>query len=866
MPQQNEFKHLALVLKKTGAAKMGRGGKVAEQTKANKTNRLGHSQSLGKAVRNIAANWKTAFDERLQQHLPPVPKGIPILLQIDPNPDIDALRHHLGFEIISEQEDGYIIVGSEDLDLTFLLGKINDFSQSVQGSATIASVHQLFEDSNQTERLRRILSETLFELWPKLADDQLYVVDVSVACLGIQQIPKLPNRGKRDTDATWEAKQATWRKERSEVYKAWDDRKIEREEELKAFIEHYSGKILVIEDSISESLIALPDSFTVRLEISGKGLRDLVLNFYPIFEVSEPEEMEQFYRSELLDSGKQTCPTVLPPPEEAPAVCIIDSGIQEGHQLLEPAIDTQAHRCFIPDKEPDDVKDEVSPSGHGTRVAGAVLYGENIPTSGEVELPCWIQNARVLDENNGMPQTMLPPLVIREVVRHFHQGPRETRIFNQSINTGFPCRLRHMSAWGAEIDFRCHNHDILFIQSVGNIPLAGRQPSIGVKEHLAAGRNYPDYLSENISRVANPGQSLQALTVGSVAYQAFNGTEWSSIARMPNAPSAFSRSGFGIWDTVKPDVVEYGGDFLRTHGNPPDISTNMIGDVCYPPLVRSSYRSIGPAVTRDEVGTSFAAPKVAHIAAWLQRALPNEPCLLYRALIVQSARWPDWAMNLPANQQIEVLQRIGYGIPDLERAITNTDHRATFITSGKTPIKAAEGHVYQVSIPASMRRQADEHDVLVEITLSYSAEPRRTRRQVKRYLSSWVSWTSSKSNEDTDAFLDRALKEQESSTGSKGDTFQWMFHENPKWGTLKDIKRNSGTVQKDWAVVKPHQLPKEFCIAVIGHKGWSQDPDTTANYTLAVSFEILGKEIPIYESLQSENQIEVDSGEVDIEL
>jgi len=183
-----------------------------------------------------------------------------------------------------------------------------------------------------------------------------------------------------------------------------------------------------------------------------------------------------------------------------------------------------------------------------------------------------------------------------------------------------------------------------------------------------------------------------------------------------------------------------------------------------------------------------------------------------------------------------------------------------------TQIKAMEGHVYQVSIPVSMRRPSDDYDILVEVTLSYSASPRRTRRHAKKYLSNWVSWTSSNLGEDVNSFLDRALKEQENPTGNKGDVFQWTFHENPKWGKVKDVKRNPGTIQKDWAVVKSHSLPKEFCIAVVGHKGWSHDPDTTANYTLVVSFEILGKEIPIYEPLQIENQVEIEMDEGELEF
>jgi hypothetical protein len=57
-------------------------------------------------------------------------------------------------------------------------------------------------------------------------------------------------------------------------------------------------------------------------------------------------------------------------------------------------------------------------------------------------------------------------------------------------------------------------------------------------------------------------------------------------------------------------------------------------------------------------------------------------------------------------------------------------------------------------------------------------------------------------------------------------------------------------------------LPESFCIAVVGHKGWSQDPDSAARYAIAVSFEILGREIPIYNELRvavQELQAEVEA-------
>lgn len=132
-----------------------------------------------------------------------------------------------------------------------------------------------------------------------------------------------------------------------------------------------------------------------------------------------------------------------------------------------------------------------------------------------------------------------------------------------------------------------------------------------------------------------------------------------------------------------------------------------------------------------------------------------------------------------------------------------------------------------------------------------------------------MEWKSSKLGEDIDAFRIRALKGQEGDGAhAKGTPLPWMLDSNPKWGTIRDVKRNAGTVQKDWAIVKSNALPADFCISVVGHKGWSRDPDSTARYALTVSFEIVGKEIAIYEPLRvavEELQAEIEA-EVEVEV
>ena len=131
--------------------------------------------------------------------------------------------------------------------------------------------------------------------------------------------------------------------------------------------------------------------------------------------------------------------------------------------------------------------------------------------------------------------------------------------------------------------------------------------------------------------------------------------------------------------------------------------------------------------------------------------------------------------------------------------------------------------------PSHDRRPADEFDIRVEVTLSYAAQPRRTRRNLRRYLSTWVDWKSSRIGESIDAFRSRALRDIEGDRG-EGDSFGWTLEAKPGHGEIRGVKRSSGTVQKDWAIVKSNALPPDFCIAVVGHQGWSHDPDSTAKY------------------------------------
>lgn len=877
MADKRSFDYLKLLRRENGLANLSGGGPPADKrTLDNRTDRTTHSTTLRTTTESFVESHRKNSELRKSEKLPELTAGIPLLLEVDPGLDIDKLRHHFNFEIVSEEEGGFVIVASSDIDLSEFLDAIDGFAEGTKprsGTATIASVHRLDDDLNQTQRLKLILSEYLQSIWGELDSVQSLTVDIGVTCLGTREIPKQPEQWKRETDEDWARRVSEWANERIGAYDAWYDLQETRINEVRRIVEGYGGAIEAITHDEGRDAVTLPDSFTMRIVVSGRGLKDFVLNFPFVFEVTEPDTVH--LRENQVDSSKGDGdnPTPLPPDPSAPAVCIIDSGIQEEHRLIESAIDKTTSYCFLPPPvSSSDVSDYIPPGGHGTRVAGAVLYGETVRRDLEYQLPFWIQNARVMDAYGYLPATLFPAALLRKVVDQFHHGPRHTRLFNHSVNADCHCRLRHMSAWAAQIDAMSEQFDILVIQSSGNIKHSASSPRAGILDHLGAGRAYPDYLIEPSSRVANPAQSLQALSVGSVAYQFYKSTGWQSFATNEAEPSSFSRSGLGLWNVIKPEVVEFGGDYLLSPGATALLGTPTEGRDCFPELVRSTKFGPGPEFDRDDIGTSYAAPKVTHIAAHLQRVLPDEPCLLYRALIVQSARWPDWTRGTAVDTNLAI-RTLGYGLPDLERATTNNDYRVTLITSGETGIRAGECDLYQIPIPESMRRPGYEYDVLIEVTLSYVAKPRRTRRNLRRYLSTWLDWKSSKLGESMASFRARALKNSVADDkAAKGTTLTWTLGAQVDHGTIEGAKRSSGTVQKDWAAVKSNELPEHFCIAVNGHQGWSKDPDSKAKYALVVSFEIVGREIPIYgdmqvavEELQEELQVS-DLNELDVEL
>lgn len=109
MPENRDFSHLPLPFLYRGKPKLRGFNSPSERTNRNRNNRAHHGEYLKRRSSELSQFWKERRINRLEEDLPEIQVGIPILLEIEPSSNIEFLRG-LGFEIVCEIEDGFIIV------------------------------------------------------------------------------------------------------------------------------------------------------------------------------------------------------------------------------------------------------------------------------------------------------------------------------------------------------------------------------------------------------------------------------------------------------------------------------------------------------------------------------------------------------------------------------------------------------------------------------------------------------------------------------------------------------------------------------------------------------------------------------------
>ena len=418
----------------------------------------------------------------------------------------------------------------------------------------------------------------------------------------------------------------------------------------------------------------------------------------------------------LLRIDIKEIPDPPPPPDNAPVIGILDSGIISAHPLLKSAVgDVQS---FLPDYPPQDG------TGHGTLVAGIALYGDvEEKLRNRQFIPVfWIVSGRVLDDENEN-KTGFVEKHIEKAVRYFyeHYG---CKIFNLSLgDRRKPYLGGHLRGLAYTLDKLARELGVLFIVSTGNV-LPSQQDGRSWKE------NYPHYLFDDERAILDPAPALNAITVGSIARwdQTYNSQRYQHdpaeipIARR-NQPSPFTRHGPSIGGAIKPELVAYGGNWavnVRASFWVLDEKQGL-GELSF----NKDFADTG--LFAEESGTSFSAPHVTHLAGLILSEYPEASHNLLRALLIAHAdTFEDWKDLF--EEEKDILKVCGYGLVDSEALINSSENDVTLIAEDRIPNK--RHHFYEIPLPEdflSPGRRIRE----IRVALAYTPAVRTTRIDYK---------------------------------------------------------------------------------------------------------------------------------------
>jgi Subtilase family len=487
-----------------------------------------------------------------------------------------------------------------------------------------------------------------------------------------------------------------------------DAEATERIRDVRAALDQYGG------EQIAADL--RPRTTTVRARVRADTL-EAVLELVVVENVDPPPlpflEPSEWLSAQMDDLELQ--------PPLAETIGVLDDGIATAHPLLS---DLVVGTITVPASHtwPDI-------GSHGTMVAGLAAYGdfeEALASGSPLRRPARIFGARILEPIAGDPwgATRFPSdlpthRVFEDTIRALHRD-HGVRIFNISVTDRFAYEGPHVDVWTEVLDGLVRELDIIVVASAGNIPVSMTSGETVDRRHIL--HDYPAYLSQEGARVSEPAVAANVLTVGSIARSAGAATAGGAsyvgmhaIASVDQM-SPFSRWGPGAAGGIKPDLVDYGGNYVwndlsNLEPNNPGVSTVSL------------HFDGGGRLFGCASGTSFSAPRVAHIAAATRSRYPDASANLARTLIGLAARVPD-----PISSQLDhesALRAAGYGLP-LSRNATDSDLNRVIMTfDGDLDVDSVV--IHPVPMPEEFARGSADREI--SVALAFDPPVRRTRRE-----------------------------------------------------------------------------------------------------------------------------------------
>lgn len=638
---------------------------------------------------------------------------------------------------------------------------------------------------------------------------------------------------------------------------------------------------------MSPHYLGFGDRTIVLLRASARQLAETFDALDDLAELRRPHEVGALVsglpaseQSEWVDELRNRLHTAA---ADAPVVCILDTGVQDGHPLLVGSL----HIDDIHTADPDWAAGPTH--SHGTEMAGLALFGDlhaALVDGQPVRLRHRLESVKLLPDGGENDRDLHGAITARSVDRPEIQSPDRPRIFMLAVsapNTA-PDRAAKSSeslpeagrptSWSATVDALAFGRAIddtdpkftyldrdeprrprLFVVSAGNISIQDLNPA---EDHLDR---------SDLEPVEDPGQSWNALTVGAYAARDDMSDAPSEFAGyVPVAPrgelSPVSRTSVMYESTkwpFKPDVVADGGNVATS---PDRTSIDTPENLA---LLTTRQRQAGGGFFTTARDTSAATAQVAAMAADICADYPDLRPETVRALVVHSAQWTEPMLDrLEADTnkatRAKLLRRYGMGVPDRTRALRSAADALTLISEARikpyerdgnsSAGKTREMNVHALPWPIRELEDLGETHVRMRVTLSYFVEPNPSSRGWSgRYIypSHGLRFATRRPEESVESFRKRinTRARQDGQRPPSLDTeLGWFFGANQqqKPGSLHtDIWEGSGA-----------DLASKGALAVYPVAGWwktrpiSDQSDLGVDYSLVVSIESPDVEVDLW--------------------
>jgi Subtilase family len=457
-------------------------------------------------------------------------------------------------------------------------------------------------------------------------------------------------------------------------------------------------------------------------------------------------------------------------PADAPAICILDTGVTGAHPLVAPGL---ARAFAVDDRWKTD--DHAPHGGHGTGLASLALYGDLffvMGGAGAAPLTHWVESVKFLPPR-GFPANAVHSYgaITQSAISLIEsEAPGQRRSFCVASSTDRNPPTRP-SSWSGAIDQAAAGamtgeRDLY--ASAAETPkrlilIAGGNMGAGTRAAVDAG-----------ARIEDPAQAWNALTIGGFTAKTQTPLMSGLTAVAPaNTVSPFSTDTVGL----PSDLLPLKPEVLFEAGN---MAENILGDCDWHDSLSllAASSDVQKAPLAPFWATSAAVGMGGNFLGRLKAALPGLWPETYRALMAHSATWTapmrslfigsgaSWRSRLSKSDVQTRLRRVGFGVPNLDRALHSAKNDFTLIAEstiqpyavGKSGVVFNEVHFYDLPWPHAILEEMGDDPVTLRVTLSYFIEPNLSGKAATRpetYRSFGLRFDVKKRTETEDEFRRR---------------------------------------------------------------------------------------------------------------